>query len=162
MHTPHIDRNSLNWQAHQQVLKAFIRQGIRRFELVSSYLHLLAKPDSPPLSSYPKWFFVELADALQIREWENQGLIQKLPVALPSSKSVIQTLIDKLRFRANNPQVEYVPDLELARKITSAYYLHFAHSSFELTGNFLVRQTDTHDFIGAIAQWLWKNRSNLS
>jgi len=153
--------DDLKHEASAEIVAAFLIQGNRSAKLVGTFLveNQFIQPNKR--RRFPRWFLLDLGYALQLREWEQQNLVQHLPRPLPSSKSVIQTIVEKLRASADRPRSRTKPDQKLAHLVTTAFLLHFCHfreSGFQ--GDFILKTADRAHLIETMAQWLWKHRQS--
>jgi hypothetical protein len=148
----------LREEAFDSSKAAAISQGRRTAVIVGGFLERWSKIRTDN-SGYPSWFLIDLGYALQIREWERQDLINHIPIKLPSSNSLILSLVDKLRAAAACETDQPQPNAELPQQVLTAFLDHFNHTdSSELPGDFVVKLENQADLIDAMAQWLWKNR----
>jgi hypothetical protein len=107
----------------------------------------------------PIQFFVEVAAILQIKMWEENGLLGRLPVGLPSSDDAAAAL---LRRAATAPQDFAAPDgLQLSPQILIAWLVHFAWSAPNFfQADFVLDEVDDDSLVEAIAQLLWRHRDD--
>lgn len=99
---------------------AAITQGELNADIVGRFLERWSKHRSDN-SGYPDWFLIDLGYALQVREWERQDLVNHIPIKLPSSNSLILSLVDKLRAAANCQTGQPLPNANLAQEVLTAF-----------------------------------------
>jgi hypothetical protein len=72
-------------------LRAVIRLAERQADLTADWLESMGVPHGP--LKIPQAFIFELAAVLQIGQWEQQGLLQRLKIKLPTYREAADALV---------------------------------------------------------------------
>jgi len=102
--------------------------------------------------SFPTWFLLELAAALQVQEWER---LQCLPAEhdLPPSSQLFDELLARLPLSGQTAHIH--------QRIWHFACHHFSwQASAEASAELLLDELHDDDLVNALADFLWENRND--
>jgi len=117
-----------------------------------------AGSDGPALApQFPPILLLELAAVVQIQSWESAGLMAGLPHNLPSSIEAIEDIVGRLD--QGFDQFAAVADACLWQIVNDVWcHLSAWEAGAILSAEIIIASMPNHDFLDAIAQFLWDSR----